>query len=152
MTSNFNNKYSWILNGSMNVSQRGNFGGYMLHIRREQVKVKITKLNKKHKGKYRFSAVAEAPIYSERGDPSIWYSENPPRLLKSNKVFSKTEHGAKVSAVTSLLHKCRPPLTKKEKAKGFKRSVYIEVRMSNAFDFIMADSKMPCYEIKREVS
>jgi len=120
-------------------------------IKREEVKINVERLDKKHKDKYRFRAVASAPVYNEkdesRDNSTMWTFSSgvDDGLFKSSIVYSKTEKGAEISALTDLLHKCRPPLSKEQKIKdkkirkeggeGIKRSVYVKV--SNAFDFIM---------------
>lgn len=126
------------------------------YIRREQIKVEITRLNKKFKDKYRFKARAFAPlgyVPNEEVDHK--------RLLMGSYVYSKTEHGARVSAIHNLLQKCRPALTKEQqkinsqsRKLGFvepvERRVYVEVRISNSLDFIMNDDDgIVWHEIKR---
>lgn len=123
------------------------------YIKREEVKITVERLDKKHKGKYRFKAVASAPLHYEKDveqkNSTMWTFSSgiDSGLFKSSVVYSKTENGAEVSALTDLLHKCRPPLSKEQKIKdkqirkeggeGIKRSVHVKVKVSNAFDFIM---------------
>jgi len=124
------------------------------YIQREQIRFIVKRLKIKYKGKYKYSAKAEAPLYTEDiSDVSTTstarFSTNTNRdpVLVSELVYSKTEQGAKTSALTSLLHKCRAPLTRKQKIQNkklskinkpqSKRYVSIEVRVSQSFDFIM---------------
>lgn len=126
------------------------------YIRREQIIVEITRFNKKYKDKYRFKAKAYAPLGYIDDDVDHH------RLFVGPEVYSKTEHGARVSAIQGLLRKCRPPLTKEQKRINderykngdkdtlIKRSVYVEVRVSNSLDFIMNDDEVVWHEIRKE--
>jgi len=136
---------SFIINPNFQVWQRGDMG--TLYIKREEIKVEIERLNKKFKGKYRFKAVASAPVHYEN-DPDSKYGEwrsISSNSISSSEIYSKTRHGAEVSAMTDLFQRCRPPLSKKQKlenrnkGKNHQRQVYTEVRVSNSFDFIMND-------------
>lgn len=137
---------SMIINPDFQVWQRGDMGTH--YIKREEIRVDVERLNKKHKGKYRFKARASAPAHYEN-DPKGKYEEwrfNSSNEIKGDEVYSKTEHGARVTALNSLFQRCRPPLTKKQKlenrssnGKKYERQVYTEVRVSNSFDFIMND-------------
>jgi len=148
------------------------FGGLFVsevrYIKREEVKVNIERLNKKHKGKYRFKANAYAPIYWEdTPDPpgttsfsgSTWGRTEPNQKMTGSTVYSKTRYGAEASAILQLLHQCRRPLTKKQKLENrsnktetkHKRHVSVEVRVSNALDFIMNDDgKQVWHKIRKE--
>ena len=126
------------------------------YIKREEVRVNIERLSKKHKDKYRYKAVAEAVIYMPHQKDSWDNIET--RTLESGGCYSKTEKGARITAVTKLLQKCRPPLTHKQKIEinirykegcyKIDRTVYIEVHVSNALKFIKEDGEDPTwYEI-----
>jgi len=116
-----------------------------MYIRKEQIQVEIERLNKKVKGKYRFKAQAKTPLYTIQGSQQQGY-------LSSEIIFSKTKHGAKISALISLYHRCRPPLTrqqklknrqlKKEGEKEIKPTFFYEIRHSNSIDFIMDDANL----------
>ena len=132
------------------------------YIKREEVKVDIERFNKKYKDKYRFKARAYAVVYYESNpeDEYASWNYNKNRSVSGNVVYSKTKKGAEVSALNSLFHQCRPPLSKKQKienkkVKGkcvYKRFVLTEVRVSNSLDFIMNDDdvKKNWNEIRRE--
>lgn len=121
-------------------------------IKRHEVKIELTRLNKKFKDRYRFKARAYAPLYKSLLTGSLLYGDY---------VYSKTEHGARVSAIQKLLQKCRPSLSKEEQKINnirhkhgllpIKRRVYIEVHVSNTFDFIMNnDDEIAWREIKND--
>ena len=116
----------------------------MLFINRPEIKIEVKKLLRKHKGKYRYSGEAKALVHNSTKTSSRGYDHT----ITSGVVYSRTRKGAEVTSLTKLLHQCRPPLTKAQKFEniakknedGFiehTRKVYIEVRVSNAFDFIM---------------
>jgi len=136
-------------------------------VKREEFKVELVRLAKKHKGKYRYKAQAYSPLYYEETEDepdmtgfSYQVKQRDP-YYRSEWVYSKTEHGAKVTATTNLLQKCRPPLSKqmklrnkelkKNNEKEIKRTVITEVRVSNAMDFIMNDEprSKSWHEIRR---
>jgi len=143
-----------IINNGFKVWQRGDLMGSHF-IKREEFKVETVRLDRKHKGKYRYKAQAYSKLYfeedkNEPGTTSFSYQvKQRDPYYRSEWVYSKTKHGAKVTALTNLLQKCRPPLSKqmklknkqlkKKKEKEIQRTVVIEVRVSNSFDFIMND-------------
>jgi len=143
-----------IINKNFKVWQRGDLMGTHF-IKREELKVETIRLNKKYKGKYRYKAQAYSPLYFEEdkavpGTTSFSYKvEQRDPNKRSEWVYSKTKHGAEVTAITNLLQKCRPPLSKtmklsnkelrKNNKSEIKRTVITEVRVSNAMDFIMND-------------
>ena len=136
------------------------------YIKREEFQIEMEKLNKKYKGKYRFKARASAPYYLEHipdGSDSFsaWSNVERSKIMLGEWVYPKTKKGAEISAITKLLQQCRPPLTKKQKLENrstrnkdiHTRNVNVEVRVSNALDFIMNDGdEKQWHEIKRETS
>ena len=158
---------NYIVNGNFTISQSGD-DMEVRYIKREEVKVKIERFNKKYKGKYRFKAFAYAPLYWEdTPDPpgttsfsaSTWGRTDKNQEMKGSEVLSKTRHGAEASAINQLLQQCRSPLTRKQKLenrsskteKKHKRYVNVEVRVSNSLDFIMNDDDGKVWhEIRKE--
>lgn len=115
---------NFIVNGNFTIHQRG-ADMEVRYIKREEVKVKIERFNKKFKGKYRFKAYAYAPLHWEdTPDPegttsftaySSWGRNDKNQEMTGSEVLSKTRQGAETSAINQLLQQCRPPLSRKQK-------------------------------------